>query len=70
MLNKIRRVVRFFVNLLNDTIWFVARSKGVVVKAHCHVLGGRKTGQFSQVVENLASPPSTRENSVKCLFGF
>ena len=37
VLDKIRRVVRFFLNVLNDIIWFVVKSKGAVVKAQCHV---------------------------------
>ena len=37
MLNKIKRVIRFFVNLLNTIMSFVVRFKGAVVIVQCHV---------------------------------
>ena len=36
MLYNVRSVVRFFVNVLNNIIWFVVRSKGAVIKVHCY----------------------------------
>ena len=37
MLNTIRSVIRFFVNILNNVIWFAERFIGAVVKIQCHV---------------------------------
>ena len=36
MFNKIKRLIRFFLNILNN-VWLVVRFKGAVIKVQCQV---------------------------------